>query len=121
MTAQAEAVVDVGNAQTDESLRQAEFQLEGLLSKKINESKENILDILAEIEAHVDFPEDEIDPIKKEHMSSRTEIVIDELKKVLTTYEEGKIIKHGVYRNPGKPNVGKSSLLNQLIMKDRQL
>jgi tRNA modification GTPase len=120
--AQAEAVVDVVNAQTDESLRQAEFQLEGLLSKKINESKENILDILAEIEAHVDFPEDEIDPIKKEHMSSRTEIVINELKKVLTTYEEGKIIKHGVYTAIlGKPNVGKSSLLNQLIMKDRAI
>jgi tRNA modification GTPase len=120
--AQAEAVVDVVNAQTDESLRQAEFQLEGVLSKKINELKEDILEILAEIEAHVDFPEDEIDAIKKELMSSRTEIIINELKRLLTTYEEGKIIKDGVYTAIlGKPNVGKSSLLNQLIMKDRAI
>jgi tRNA modification GTPase len=120
--AQAEAVVDVVNAQTDESLRQAEFQLEGVLSKKINELKENILDSLAEIEAQVDFPEDEIDPIKKEHMSRRTEIIINELKKLLATYEEGRIIKSGVYTAIlGKPNVGKSSLLNRLIMKDRAI
>jgi tRNA modification GTPase len=120
--AQAEAVVDVVNAQTDESLRQAELQLEGALSKEINESKENILDILAEIEAHVDFPEDEMDPMKQEHMSSRTEIAINDLKKLLTTYEEGKIIKDGVYTAIlGKPNVGKSSLLNRLIMKDRAI
>ena len=120
--AQAEAVVDVVNAQTDESLRQAEFQLEGVLSKKINELKESILDSLAEIEAHVDFPEDEIDPMIKEHMSGRTEIVINVLKKLLTTYEEGRIIKNGVYTAIlGKPNVGKSSLLNRLIMKDRAI
>ncbi|MGB7290620.1 MAG: tRNA uridine-5-carboxymethylaminomethyl(34) synthesis GTPase MnmE [Thermodesulfobacteriota bacterium] len=120
--AQAEAVVDVINAQTDESLRQAEFQLEGVLSKKINELRESILDSLAEIEAHVDFPEDEIDPIIKEHMSGRIEIVIDELKKILNTYEEGRIIKNGVYTAIlGKPNVGKSSLLNRLLMKDRAI
>jgi tRNA modification GTPase len=120
--AQAEAVVDVVNAQTDESLRQAEFQLEGVLSKKINELKESILDSLAEIEAHVDFPEDEIDPMIKEHMSGRIEIVINELKKLLTTYEQGRIIKNGVYTAIlGKPNVGKSSLLNRLIMKDRAI
>lgn len=120
--AQAEAVADVVNAQTDESLRQAEFQLDGLLSKKINEFKESILESLAEIEAHVDFPEDEIDPIKRELMSDRTEIVINELKKLSITYDNGRIIKDGVYTAIlGKPNVGKSSLLNRLIMKDRAI
>jgi len=119
---QAEAVVDVVNAQTDESLRQAEFQLEGVLSKKINELKETILEILAEVEAQVDFPEEDIDPILKGEMLNRAEIVIDELEKLLNTYEEGRIRKHGVYTAIlGKPNVGKSSLLNRLVMKDRAI
>lgn len=119
---QAEAVVDVVNAQTDESLRQAEFQLEGALSKRINRLKEHILDILAEIEAQIDFPEDEIDAIKKEHMSSCIELIINELERLIGTYEEGKIVKDGVCTAIlGKPNVGKSSLLNQLIMRDRAI
>ncbi len=120
--AQAEAVADVVNAQTDQSLKQAEFQLQGALSEKINGLKANILDILAEIEAQVDFPEDEIAPIEKERMSSRAEIVILELERLLTTYDEGRIMKYGVYTAIlGKPNVGKSSLLNQLVMKDRAI
>ena len=120
--AQAEAVADVVNAQTDESLRQAEFQLEGVLSKKVNELKGQILDVLAEVEAHVDFPEDEIEPIVREQISRRTEIVAEELARLLKTYKEGRIIRKGVYTAIlGKPNVGKSSILNCLVMQDRAI
>ncbi|HSC34003.1 MAG TPA: tRNA uridine-5-carboxymethylaminomethyl(34) synthesis GTPase MnmE [Thermodesulfobacteriota bacterium] len=120
--AQAEAVSDIINARTEEGLKQAELQLEGALSQKIAAFKELTLDILAEIEAQVDFPEDEIDPIAKEVIASGINNLISGIHSLLDTYEEGRIIKHGVKTAIlGKPNVGKSSLLNVLLMKERAI
>jgi tRNA modification GTPase len=120
--AQAEAVTDVVNAQTAESLKQAELQLEGVLSEQIAEFKDIVLDTLAEVEAQVDFPEEDIDPVLREGMLKRIEELMQGLEKLLDTYEEGKILKHGVYTAIlGKPNVGKSSLLNKLLMKERAI
>jgi tRNA modification GTPase len=119
---QAEAVSDIINARTDEGLKQAELQLEGALSQKIAAFKELTLDILAEIEAQVDFPEDEIDPAAKEVIVSGINSLISGIHSLLDTYEEGRIIKHGVKTAIlGKPNVGKSSLLNMLLMKERAI
>jgi tRNA modification GTPase len=120
--AQAEAVADVVNAQTEEGLRQAELQLEGVLSRRVDEFKETLMDILAEIEAHVDFPEEDIDQFVREGMIQRLARLVEEMDRLLSTYEKGRIIKHGVYTAiVGKPNVGKSSLLNQLIMRERAI
>lgn len=119
---QAEAVVDIINAQTETSLKQAELQLEGGLSKKIHNLKETILDILAEVEAQVDFPEEDIDPLVKKKIVSKAKKTLSEINKLLSTYETGRIIKNGIYTAIlGKPNVGKSSLLNQLLKKERAI
>ena len=120
--AQAEAVADVVKAQTDESLKQAELQLEGVLSSRIHEFKEIVLDALAEIEAQVDFPEEDIDPIIREEIIQRISGLINLMNVLLSTFEGGRILKDGVcIAIIGKPNVGKSSLLNHLLMKERAI
>ncbi len=120
--AQAEAVTDVVNAQTEQGLKQAELQLEGALSSQINGYKDTLADLLAEIEAQVDFPEEDIDPIAKDRLINKTKELITNITTLLNSFEEGRIIKYGVNTVIlGKPNVGKSSLLNQLIRKDRAI
>jgi len=119
---QAEAVSDVIKAQTEEGLKQAEMQLEGILSEKIIAYKDIVLDLLAEIESQVDFPEEGIDPIAAKDIVSRTQRLISEICKLLATYDEGRILKYGVITTIlGKPNVGKSSLLNSMLMRERAI
>lgn len=120
--AQSEAVADIINAQTEKSLKLAESQLEGNLSKLINQLKNKILDNLAFIEAQVDFPEEDIDPIILNKLDQTSGTIINELKNLLKTYSTGRIIKDGINTVIiGKPNVGKSSILNTLLNKQRAI
>lgn len=119
---QAEAVSSVITAQTEEGLKQAELQLQGALSSIIAGFKDTVLDMLAEIEAQVDFPEEDIDQIIKERISANNNALISDIDALLKTYNEGRMLKNGVRTAIiGRPNVGKSSLLNRLLRQDRAI
>ncbi|MEZ4546889.1 MAG: GTPase [Thermodesulfobacteriota bacterium] len=93
-----------------------------MLSHKIQQIKDIILDILAEVEAQVDHPEEDIDPIVKSALIGRTQDILTGLRALLDTYREGRVLKYGVATAIiGKPNVRKSSLLNRLVMKERAI
>jgi tRNA modification GTPase len=120
--AQAEAVADVIHSRTELALRVAQEQLAGRLSGRINELRETLMGILAHIEAHIDFPDEDIAPETREQLLIRLEHGISFTEELLRTANEGQILRSGVRAAIiGRPNAGKSSLLNQLLGHDRAI
>ena len=118
--AQAEAVIDVIRAKTEGSLKVALNQLDGGLSKDVNFIREDILDITAQIEAGIDFPEEDIEVEEKKALTKKIDTAAARLKNLLDTYDNGIVLREGVLAIIcGKPNAGKSSLMNLLLKRDR--
>jgi len=119
---QAEAVIDIINAPTRLGLEVAVDQLEGSLSKRIKQINEQLYDLVVRVEASIDFPEDELPEIELTEMKEMISRCIAELGILLATADEGRIIREGLKTViTGKPNVGKSSLLNTLLNEKRAL
>lgn len=119
---QAEAVIDIIRSKTETNLKMAVGQLKGNLSKEINKLREDIISILVSVEAAIDFPEEEIEIIPADEMLKQVYEILEEINQLIETADEGKIIKEGVKTViVGKPNVGKSSLLNALLKESRAI
>ena len=120
--AQAEAVAEIISARTEASLRGARNQLNGALSKKVNSLRESLIDILSLEELELDFAEEDLEFIPDEKIVSKLNGVVSEIDELLETYDFGRIIRDGVnVAIVGKPNVGKSSLLNYLLKESRAI
>src|SRR5712691_4315689 len=113
---QAEAVIDLIRAQTDLALRSATEQLEGRLGERISSLRKELISLIANLEAYIDFPDEDIEPDVGEAFLARLEKIRGQINALLATADQGRIFREGVrvviY---GAPNAGKSSLLNRLL------
>ena len=117
---QAEAVIDLIRAKTDLALRSATEQLEGRLGEQIRKIRDELVELLAHINASIDFPEEDITPDEGETLRARLDSIREKIAALLATADQGRILREGVrvviY---GATNAGKSSLLNRLLGYDR--
>ena len=119
---QAESVIDVISAKSDKEAKTAVNQLEGALSKKISEIKKEIMDVMINIEVAIDYPEYDVEDATNKQILEMLNSVENKLVKLSKSFDEGKILKEGIKTAIiGKPNAGKSSLLNAILKEERAI
>jgi tRNA modification GTPase len=120
--AQAEAVIDLIQAQTEASQRTALAQLEGRLSQAITAMREDLLEVLAYIEGAMEFPEEDLELLPWETLLAKEHDVATRLSALLDTFHTGRVLREGIQVViVGRPNVGKSSLFNALLAANRAI
>ncbi|MGK0467849.1 tRNA uridine-5-carboxymethylaminomethyl(34) synthesis GTPase MnmE [Clostridium sp.] len=119
---EAEAVIDIIRAKTELSLKSALMQSEGTISREIKIIRNKLLTVIAHIEATVDYPEEDMEEITADKVNEDVIKLVSEIDILLSTADEGKILREGLSTViVGKPNVGKSSLLNALVKEKRAI
>lgn len=119
---QAEAVIDIIKAKTDRSFDVAMSQLEGALSLRVTEIRQKLLDLLVDITVNIDYPDEDIEELTYDKIEENILLIGEMIEKLLSTADTGRMIREGIrVAIVGKPNVGKSSLMNSLLRETRAI